>query len=274
MNDLEYNFIKKNTLALTGINLNSYKAPQMQRRLTAYLTRSGQSDWPRFFRLLRTDPVALQKFRDYLTINVSSFFRDWEKYQFLRQTVLPDLLKNRASLRVWSAGCSRGQEAYSVAILLAEAGQSDRSHQVVATDIDQSALAWARAGGPYTAADVEYVSADWRARYLTKRDDSFWVTSALRYQVMFRQHNLLTDSMAGKFDLIVCRNVVIYFKPETKDKLYRQFYESLRPGGVLYVGGTEMISKAAEIGFESIGTSFYRRKTAGYQHSRPLIPRK
>lgn len=260
MVDLEYNYIKKQVFTLTGIDLNCYKSPQMQRRLKTYLARSNCVNWAKFFRLLRADPAALSKFRDYLTINVSSFFRDAAKYNYLREAVLPALLQNRPNLRVWSAGCSRGQEIYSLAMLLTEANQAAQSHQLLATDIDQSALEWARAGGPYSTNDMVNVPPFLRSRYFRPENDTHWVNDTLRRQVIFRPHNLLKDPIIGRFDLIVCRNVVIYFQPEIKQTLYKRFYDALRPGGVLYVGGTEMIPKATELGFEAIHVSFYRRR--------------
>ena len=260
MENLEYNYIKKQIFALTDVDLNCYKAPQMQRRLKAYLTRSDYSNWPKFFRSIQADPVQLSKFKAYLTINVSSFFRDPEKYTYLRTSILPALLANRARLRIWSAGCSRGQEVYSVAMLLAEASDSNNQHQLLATDIDRSALEWARAGGPYSVDDVVNVPTDFRLRYFDVQDDANWIREEIRRGVRFRQHNLLADPIVGKFDLIVCRNVVIYFQPEAKQKLYQRFYDALRPGGVLFVGGTEMVPKATDIGFEAIKVSFYRRK--------------
>jgi chemotaxis protein methyltransferase CheR len=263
MDNLEYNYIKHQVRQLLDVDLNCYKAPQMQRRLKAYLARSGQPNWPKFFRLLRTDPAQLGKFKDYLTINVSSFFRDTEKYNFLQRSALPELLHNHSTLRVWSAGCSRGQEAYSLAMLLSQASNGNFPHRIVATDIDQSALAWAKAGGPYTADDVAGLPPQFRMNFLMKKDNEYWVKDDLRQKVSFREHNLLNDSMAGKFDLIVCRNVVIYFQADAKQKLYRRFYDSLKPGGILFVGGTEIVPKATEMGFETLHVSFYRRKDTG-----------
>ncbi len=262
MENLEYSYIKKQVFALTDVDLNCYKAPQMQRRLKAYLTRSGYSNWPKFFRSIQADPVQLSKFKDYLTINVSSFFRDPEKYTYLRTSILPALLDNRARLRIWSAGCSRGQEAYSLAMLVAEATDSNHQHQLLATDIDRSALERARAGGPYPVDDVVNVSTHLRLRYFNIQDDAYWIREDLRRGVIFRQHNLLADPIVGKFDLIVCRNIVIYFQAEAKQELYHRFYNALRPGGVLFVGGTEMVPKATEIGFEAVNVSFYRRKAS------------
>jgi chemotaxis protein methyltransferase CheR len=267
MDELEYNYVKHQVRLLTGVDLNCYKAPQMKRRLKAYLTRLGYPNWPKFFRTLRADPVGLSKFKDYLTINVSSFFRDSEKYDYLRTFILPELSHHQSSLRVWSAGCARGQEAYSVAILLAEANGAKYRHRLLATDIDKSALEWAKTGGPYHADEVVNVPTHLRLRYFNIDNDKYWVNEELRRRVIFHQHNLLADPIAGKFDLIICRNVVIYFEPEVKENLYRRFYDALRPGGVLFVGGTEIVPKASDIGFETINISFYRRKKVDLRQS-------
>jgi chemotaxis protein methyltransferase CheR len=261
MEELEYNYIKRQILKLTGVDLNFYKTPQMQRRLKAYLLRSGYSNWPKFFRAIQADTTELNKFKNYLTINVSSFFRDPEKYKYLQTQILPELLRRRSALRVWSAGCSRGQEIYSLAMLLGETSGPNFQHQLLATDIDRSALDWARAGGPYTPEDVAHITPNLRICYLDiQQKNQYWVREELRRRVTFRVHNLLADSITGKFDLIVCRNVVIYFQPEAKETLYRKFYEALRPGGVLFVGGTEILSRTAAEGFEIANISFYRRR--------------
>jgi len=283
----EYEYVKKEILAATAVDLDFYKAPQMQRRLKSYLLRSGKPDWQSFFRMVRADDDARRDLKNYLTINVSSFFRDIDKYTFLKEKILPELLSEkiaapprpkslrdmrrsgRASaaidtktrgLRIWSAGCSRGQEPYSLAMLLTELSGSFTKHYILASDLDRSALAYAEAGGPYTKDDVGAVSEKYLQQYFEERDGKYFVKETLRRKVTFVQHNMLTDAFETDFDLIVCRNVVIYFTAEVKDKLYRRFYRSLRPGGILFVGGTEIISKASEIGFESAGISFYRRK--------------
>src|SRR5690606_2878579 len=113
----EYIYVKRKTLLLTGVNLDNYKAAQVQRRLDTFLLRSGHATWPALFRAIQDDPAKVEQFRDYLTINVSYFLRDPEKYQILKDKVVPDLLRGRPSLQVWSAGCSRGQEPYSLAMM-------------------------------------------------------------------------------------------------------------------------------------------------------------
>ena len=259
MQDQEYTYVKREIKSLVGVDLDCYKAPQVQRRLRIFLLRSGHQTWPDFFKGIRGDRDSLARLRDYLTINVSSFFRDEKKYEQLQTTILPELLKKRRQLRIWSAGCSRGQEPYTLAIALAEMTGPRTRHRILASDLDESALAIAKAGGPYTDDDVAGVGRLLN-RYFEKREDGTYCKPSLRERVTFRQQNLLADRFDADLDLIVCRNVVIYFTAEVKDRLYRQFHQALRPGGILFVGGTELVPKAREIGYESAGISFYRRR--------------
>lgn len=259
----EYNLIKHRVLKLTGVDLDCYKAQQVQRRLRTYLVRSGHANWSTFFHAISNDSAALARFKDYLTINVSSFFRDLEKFNHLQETILPELLRGHPRLRVWSAGCSHGHEPYSLAIALAEAAGFYRQHHILATDIDRSALERAQTGGPYSAEEVEKVPPGLFERYFRACDGDYYVIESLRRKVTFYYHNLLAEPFESKFDLIVCRNVVIYFTAEVKSRLYKQFYDALRPGGVLFVGSTEVVSGATDLGFETMGISFYRRNNVG-----------
>jgi chemotaxis protein methyltransferase CheR len=262
MESQEYNYITREILHLVGVDLNCYKSQQMQRRLNTFLLRSGHANWPSYFRSVRDDPGALRKLKDYLTINVSSFFRDPEKYAYLKEVILPQLLQDHSSLRIWSAGCSHGQEPYTLAMILFELTDPFRPHNILATDLDLSALEYARSGGPYAGEEVANLPAACLSRYFARVPGGYQVKKDLCRHITFRQHNLLADRFESRFDLIICRNVVIYFTAEVKDQLYRRFRDSLRPGGVLFVGGTEIVSKASEIGFESTGISFYRRRTS------------
>ena len=255
----EYSFIKREILALTDINLDFYKSTQMQRRLKTFLIRSGHTNWRNYFQDARCNPMILSQLKDYLTINVSAFFRDMLKYQYLRQHILPGLLQHRSKLRIWSAGCSRGQEPFSIAMLLAEKNCLHQGHYILATDLDQAVLEQARAGGPYTEDEVKDIPAASLQRFFEKRAGYYWVQESFRRQVTFRRHNLLADPFENEFDLIICRNVVIYFTNPVKDQLYRKFYNALSPNGILFVGGTEIVPKAADLGFETAGISFYRR---------------
>src|SRR4030067_782508 len=120
MQDHEYTQIKRQVQLLLGVDLNHYKSEQMRRRLDTMLLRSGCESWNSYFQRLQTDSDSLREFREYLTIKVSSFFRDVDKFTFLGNQILPLLLKSRSSLKIWSAGCAHGSEPYSIAILLAE----------------------------------------------------------------------------------------------------------------------------------------------------------
>ena len=266
-----YAQVKLAVKELLGIDLDCYKEEQMKRRLDSWLARAGALNWPAYFERLQTDEIELVRFRDYLTINVSAFFRDPERWQNLRQKVIPDLLESAVHrehgkgdtlpapcLRLWSAGCSMGVEAYSLAILLEEL-TPNRRHCLLATDLDRGALAKAQARGPYTADEVQNVSPVQRAKYFQAGGPPFFVSEALAERVEFRELDLLSHDFVRDMDLIVCRNVVIYFTEEAKAKLYRRFFEALRPGGVLFLGGTEVILRASDIGFRSYGISFYQR---------------
>jgi chemotaxis protein methyltransferase CheR len=206
-----------------------------------------------------------------LTINVSAFFRDPERWQTLRQKVVPDLLAAAAAgerakginlpvphLRVWSAGCSIGMEPYSLVMLFEEL-TPNRRHYLLATDLDRGALIKAKARGPYTADEVQNVNPAQRAKHFQPGGPPYFVTETLAKRVEFRELDLLADPFVPGMDLIICRNVVIYFTEEAKAKLYRRFFDALRPGGVLFVGGTEVISHSSDIGFRSYGISFYQR---------------
>lgn len=262
MKDQEYNFVKYKIRQLFNIDLDDYKSTQMQRRLNTYLLRSGHPNWPTLFRAIQDDAAALSKFKDYLTINVSTFFRDIEKFDYLTKNILPELLRTRNRLRVWSAGCSLGHEPYSLAVLLAEASGIYANHYILATDLDNSALTAAQAGGPYAAEKIANASESIQRRYFRSTPQGYYVIDAIRRKVTFQYQNLLEDPFENDFDLILCRNVVIYFSAETKNLLYQQFFNALRPGGIFFVGSTEVLPYTAKLGFETVGISFYRRPLA------------
>jgi chemotaxis protein methyltransferase CheR len=245
------------------IDLENYKAEQMQRRLDSWLVRSQAITWNEYFRLLSTDANELEKFRNYLTINVTEFFRDPNRWNALRDEVIPELITNSRhghpspELKLWSAGCSIGTEPYTLAILMAEAFPRQK-YSLLATDLDRGALFKASAGGPYTAEDIRNLDTAQRRKYLSSTVPYF-VQENLQKHIHFEEQDLLSSSFDTGFDLIVCRNVVIYFTAEAKDALYAKFAAALRPGGVLFLGGTEIISSASKFGLQNSGISFYRK---------------
>jgi chemotaxis protein methyltransferase CheR len=183
----------------------------------------------------------------------------------LRRDILPTLLKEldrmpdgRKGLRVWSAGCSIGVEAYTLSILLDEEAPN-RPHYLLATDFDRGALQKASARGPYTADEIRNLNPEQRARYITQTNNQFFIKETVSKRVTFREQNLLNDRFENGFDLIVCRNVVIYFTTEAKAALYQKFQAALRPGGILFMGGTEIIPRPTDIGLRNHGISLYMK---------------
>lgn len=271
MTDEEYDYLKEQILRVTGIDLESYKSQQMRRRLDGFLSRIPGSGVGPYCEILQKDPEAQQRLKDFLTINVSEFFRDNEQFHVLKTKILPELIsKNPSSIKIWSAGCSIGAEPYSIAMILDEINPQC-SYRILATDLDQTILAQAKAGGPYKEADLKNVNKLQLTKYFTHTDRKYTVVDKLKSKIDFRQQNLLKANYPNGFDLIICRNVVIYFTEEAKREINQGFYNSLKDNGILFVGGTETLLDAQELGFKRLVTSFYTRVPVA--RSAPSLPK-
>jgi chemotaxis protein methyltransferase CheR len=260
----EFEVFRQQAYQITGLDLTLYKAPQMHRRLTALLTRLKVRSFADYTRLLESDAGRRQEFKDYVTINVSEFFRDADRFAEFERRVVPDLLAAGVGVRVWSAGCSIGAEPYSLAILLRELGPG-RLHTILATDVDQTVLDRARTGIGYLASDIRNVGAERVQRWFTAQPDGrYAVEPVLRGMIRFVKHDLLRDDYhSGPFDLIACRNVVIYFTEDAKERIFRRFVDALRTGGVLFMGGTEAILRPQALGLSVMSPGFYRKEAPG-----------
>ena len=260
MDEAEYEVIAEQVQRLLQLDLHAYKPVQMQRRLEVFVHRHRLSVADLAERL-PGDAELLAKLGDWITINVTEFFRDAPLWQTFQSTVLPQLIAGHPQLRIWSAGCSNGAEPYSIAMLLAAQG-SRSMRRILATDIDPSILQQARDGGPYPEASLRTIPPDLRAKHLTMKPDGAYVTPAIRARVVFETHNLLDSMPPGPFDLIVCRNVTIYFEDDVKRRLMRGFHELLAPGGLLWVGASESILNAERMHFERAQPNFFRKSNA------------
>lgn len=257
LDDTTFTYLKQRINQLLDIDLDAYKERQMRRRLDTFI--DGKLDGGpamRFVKQLGSDQELLDDLRDMLTINVSEFFRDEPQFDMLAEQVLPDLLRGGARFRVWSAGCSYGHEPYSMAMML-EAANASRRCSILATDFDRRMLARAQAGGPYPTNEMRNVSDERKERYFEQRDGKNFVKRSLSSRVTFKELNLLKDDFLTGFDLILCRNVMIYFSGEVKLALIGRFWDSLRPGGVLFIGATEALLGKEAKDFERIGGNFY-----------------
>jgi chemotaxis protein methyltransferase CheR len=256
----EFEEFRRHVLVLTEIDLDQYKRPQLLRRLATLLRRGVASDLLGYARWLADDPAELAFFRGWLTINVTEFFRDPSRWIELRDRLLPDLLRRRHALRVWSAGCSNGAEPFSLAMLLDDLGDSGR-HHVLATDLDPAALALARAGGPYRETQLQNVTPARLDRFFVPgQGTSGWhVRPELRARVTFRQTDLTRRAPDRDYDLIVCRNVIIYLTDAARNVVLDHLTAALRPGGLLFLGGTELVPRTNPFGLVPEEASFYRR---------------
>ncbi|WP_243149756.1 protein-glutamate O-methyltransferase CheR [Thermaerobacter sp. PB12/4term] len=240
-----------------GLDLDAYRSRQLERRLQFFRERHGLQDNAHLAARLRDDPALAHQFADFLTINVSEFFRNPDRFEVLRDRFLPALLRRRSPLRVWSAGCSIGAEIYSVAILLQELDPTGH-HELLGTDIDGTALERARQG-LFEPLEVRAVPPALLQRYFRPEGQGWVLRPKIRHRVRFARHDLITDPYPGGWDLILCRNVVIYFTEEVKRRVWASLAASLRPGGILFIGGSESLYGVAGTGLRYLSPCFYTR---------------
>ena len=246
-----------NIKRLTSIDLSQYKENQMRRRLTTLRMKHGFRSFDEYFAALSTEARLRNEFLDRMTINVSEFWRNPNRWQVLREKFLTQMLKQSSRLSIWSAACSTGEEPYTLAMIMDSLGALDRS-TVLATDIDDGVLAKAREG-VYLERSLRGVPADFKSKYFIPEDGAFRIDSRLKKAIKLQKQNLLLDTFGSHFDLIVCRNVMIYFTEDAKHILYGKFAQALKPGGLLFVGSTEQIFSPGQYGLETADTFFYRR---------------
>jgi chemotaxis protein methyltransferase CheR len=257
INAADYEVFRRKVTALTGIDLGLYKSQQMQRRIRSLLDKVGAPTFAHYGSLLERDPEELKRFCDYIMINVSEFFRNPEKFDELEREILPSLLRKSPNLSIWSAGASNGAEIYSVAMIL-DAIAPRGYHKLLATDIDSGAIAQALAG-MYGPQDVKNVSRARMAKYFTSEASNHAISSKIKSKVQFKMHNLLADRFERGFDLILCRNVFIYFKPETQDYFLQCFSGALKAGGYLVIGSAEYISNPEKYQLKKSFNTIYQK---------------
>ena len=258
MDEKDWVEFKRKLKSKTDIDLDLYKEPQMKRRIGNLVTRSNAKSFVEYFENVAKDKDEFAAFIEYLTINVSEFYRTPDKFAKLETDVIPDLLKRSSKLNIWSAGCSIGAEPYSLSMIMKEITPGKR-HRILATDLDIEILAKAKKG-VYMENEIKSLSPERRQKYFDKLpDDKYAVKEDVKSCIEFKRHNLLKDPFEKDFDLILCRNVVIYFTEEAKDQLYTRFFEALKPGGILFVGATEAILNFRKMGYTSYQPFFYQR---------------
>jgi len=268
----------------TGHDFKHYKRATVLRRIERRMQVTAQSDLAGYYRFLQSNPEETKALLGDMLIGVTNFFRDREAFEALERDVVPQLVSAAVStqaekeeIRVWSAGCSTGEEAYSLAMLLNDQLQLDRSvasFQLFATDIDERAISVGRAG-LYPQAILTDVPPTRLRQYFAKEKDHYRIRKEIREKVLFAKHSLLSDPPFSQIDLIVCRNLLIYLDREVQREILQMFHFALRPGGFLFLGSSESADACHEL-FAPVDkrNRIFRAKT-GTANSRrtPTMPR-
>lgn len=267
LNDGDFRQIVKIVMDTAGIVLNEKKRAFIHGRLGRRLRALGLSDFTAYCRLLESPDGETERHNliNAVTTNHTNFFREPHHFDYLAQTILPTLAESRGNgpgrLRIWSAGCSTGEEPYTIAMTL-------RSHshllagwdvKLLATDLDTNVVAHA-SDGLYEADRIDSIPPAFRKRFMTTRSDGrALMNDELREMIMFAPLNLLERwPMTGPFDVIFCRNVVIYFDKPTQRKLFDRYATMLKPNGWLFVGHSESLMNVTDR-FNLVGRTIYRR---------------
>lgn len=248
----------------TGIVLGRHKANMVYGRIARRLRQLGLTSFAEYLSFLRDNfSDESTNFINLITTNLTSFYRESHHFDFLERTVIPELKqKTERKIRVWSSGCSIGQEAYTIAVTLAQASfPANWDVKILATDLDSNVLEKGR-NGVYPAENGDSVPEPvFKAYFQRSKDEkSIRVKDSIRAMVHFKRLNLLEQwPMQGRFDVIFCRNVVIYFNRETQRKLFNRFADCLPVGGYLFIGHSESLNGLTDR-FESVGNTIYRKK--------------
>jgi chemotaxis protein methyltransferase CheR len=222
-----------------GLDCKQYKVNYLKRRLAVRMRATKKKTYQEYEELLRDNKEEYEWLLDRLTINVSNFFRDPVVYDQMKKMFLPGWRKQR-EVRVWSAGCANGEEPYSISIILREGLPSTCQWEILATDIDPTVLESAKQG-KYKSEALKTLPPLLRGRYFESRDDRWMIKEEMKKRIRFKIHDLTGPMPEGGFDLIICRNVLIYFVSELQDRLFKGFHKLLRPGGYLVLGKTETL---------------------------------
>jgi two-component system, chemotaxis family, CheB/CheR fusion protein len=236
----------------TDVDFTPYKSTTLVRRVTRRMVLLKKERLGDYAKLLRDNPAEVEALYQDILINVTSFFRDPETFEALKAQVLPALLKDRSRrdpLRVWVAGCSTGEEAYSLAMVLSEARESSNNQaapQLFATDLNLAAVERARAG-VYSKERLENVSRERLRQFFVEVDGQFRVSKTIRDMCVFSRHNALADPPFSRMDLVSCRNLLIYVEPALQQRIIPVLHYALKPTGYLVLGASETLGQLGEL---------------------------
>ncbi len=251
--DQFYDWTKKRL----NLDLHAYKQKQLQRRINTVMKSSGAKDLGEYSKLMERDEAIKQRFLEYITINVTEFFRNKDIFSEFERIVKEHLNPKFGALKIWSAACSIGSEPYSLGIIM-DKNNLRLKGKILATDIDDGVLARAKKGC-YRENEIKNIDSNDLKKYFKEDDKNYTVDNKIKNMIDFKKHDLILGRYESGFHIIICRNVTIYFKNDVKEEIYRKFNESLVPGGVLFTGATESIHNAEKLGFKKLSTFIYEK---------------
>lgn len=255
--ELDFEFFYKWVKSNLNIDLDAYKENQLQRRIGTVMRSAGASTLEEYAKLIASDVEVKRIFLDYITINVTEFFRNKEIFQEFEDVLVNVLVPKFKNVKIWSAACSIGAEPYSIAMIM-DKHNLIRNTKIVATDIDENILKRAKKG-IYKQHETKGLTKEDLDKYFTYDDNTYSIYENLKDIVSFKKHDLILDNYEKGFHAVVCRNVFIYFKDEAKNQIYRKIYDSLVPGGVFFIGATESIYNPKDFGFKKLSTFIYEK---------------
>ncbi len=254
----DYEYLKREVYDLTRIDLNAYKEKQMKRRIDTLIAKHHIVGYDKYVQVLKTDKALFDEFVNYLTINVSEFYRNPDQWKIMDEEVIPTLISRFGkNLKIWSAACSTGDEPYSLVMAFSRHLPLNQI-KIFATDIDKQVIEKAKVG-LYGEKSISSVPMDLRKKFFTQVGPSYQISEEIKSRVEFKQHNLLKDAYPTDCNLIVCRNVLIYFTEDAKDEIFRKFQQSLKEKGILFIGSTEQIINPKDMRFDRRSSFFYEK---------------
>ena len=259
--DPGFELLKKIVTENTGFNCEYYKEAHFRRRINVRVRATNSESYGAYLKILKKDPREYGYLVETLTVNVSEFFRNPETFRIIEKEIIPSIVKHRSeslirSIRIWSAGCAAGEEAYSLAILLHRVLKKDFNKyriRIIGTDIDAQSLEKARKG-IYSENSLKNVDAGTKDQYFLKQGEVYQVIDQLRNITHFKHHDLISGPTLNHFDIIICRNAMIYFKKEIQEQLQFNFYQALEKGGFFVIGKAETLLGTAPDLFKPYNT--------------------
>ena len=258
MANINFEDFKSKVSRIINIDLSSYKEKRVERRSKNLMRKYNIDNYDNYVSKIRNDHQFKEEFIEHMMINTSEFFRNPENYDFLAEEILPDLFNKHDKVKIWSAASSNGCEAYTIAIILNELNIKPKRFQLKATDIDPGILEEAREA-KYKKNALKNVDDHLIKKYFTKQGKFYHLDSKIKRQVNFSRINLLEDKYESDINLILCRNVFIYFTKPVKNRLTNKLSDALSKDGILFLGNTEYLLQPRKFNLEKIHTSFYRK---------------